>query len=65
MDSPLDSAVLNIALWLPLLGAIFLLLFASDRGPNHARVWAAWISGITLVLSVWLYVRYVRLGTGE
>jgi NADH-quinone oxidoreductase subunit M len=58
MESPFDAVLLNIALWLPLVGAVFLLLFADERGGNHARVWAAWISGITLVLSAILYFRF-------
>src|SRR4051812_1159997 len=65
MESSVDAAVLQIALWLPLIGAILLLLFADERGPNHARVWAAWISGVTLLLSIYLYVRYWQFGTGD
>src|SRR5690349_6401789 len=65
MESSVDAAVLQVALWLPLIGAIFLLLFADERGPNHARVWAAWLSGVTLLLSVYLYWRYMQLASGD
>jgi NADH-quinone oxidoreductase subunit M len=52
----LEATGLNLVIWLPLVGAIFLLLFADERGANAARMWAAVTTAITLVLTLWLYL---------
>lgn len=53
-----EPTILNLVIWLPLVGGILLLLFSDERGQNAARIWAAIASGITLLLTIWLYFRY-------
>jgi NADH-quinone oxidoreductase subunit M len=50
-----DIALLHLVLWLPLVGALFTLLFGQG---SRARGWALAFSGVTLLLSVYLYARY-------
>src|SRR6476659_10665089 len=54
----LEAILLDVVIWLPLIGAVLLLLFSEERGDYAARVWAAVISGLTLLLTVWLYLRF-------
>jgi proton-translocating NADH-quinone oxidoreductase chain M len=60
----IEPALLNLVIWLPLLGALGLLLFADERGGNAARWWAAVISAVTLLLSGYLYFRFDMAAEG-
>ncbi len=59
-----EATVLNLVIWLPLLGAILLLLFSDEQGSNGARVWAAVVGAIVLVLAIWLYFRFDMAAPG-
>jgi NADH-quinone oxidoreductase subunit M len=50
-----EQTLLHLTLWLPVLGAIFVLLFGTG---SRARGLALAFSGITLLAATWLYVRY-------
>lgn len=47
--------ILSLLIWLPILGAIPLVFFHSDKDANKARAWALFISLFTLVLCVPLW----------
>ncbi len=54
----MESALLNLVIWLPLLVGLLLLLFSDEKGQNAARMWAAVGTGLVLVLTLWLYARF-------
>lgn len=59
----IDSIVLNLVIFLPLLGALAIALLARDS--RTAPRWiAAIFSGLVLLLALWLFVRYDRTAGG-
>src|SRR4051812_36671279 len=53
-----ETSLLNLVIWLPLVGAAFTLLFADEQGRYHARAWAASTTAVTLLATIWLYFRF-------
>ena len=51
----MEQALLHLVVWLPLVGAVLILLFG--RG-WHARSLALAVSGVTLLAAIWLYARF-------
>ena len=51
----MEQALLHLTLWLPALGAIFIMLFGAGA---RARGWALAFSGAALLAASWLYLRY-------
>ncbi len=51
----MESTLLHLVLWLPVLGAIVTAFVGRD---TWARGWALAFSGFTLLLATWLFVRY-------
>ena len=51
----MEATLLHLVLWLPALGAIVTTFLGQGR---RARGWALAFSGVTLLLAIWLYVRY-------
>ena len=53
-----EAGLLNLVIWLPVIGAVLTLLFAEERGPYHARAWAATTTAVVLAATIWLFLRF-------
>src|SRR5262247_2514053 len=61
--APLTVPVLSIITWSPFVGAL-LIMFTARRSPRAVRLIAAVTTGISAVLSIWIYAVYERENAG-
>jgi len=61
--APLTVPVLSIITWSPFVGAL-LIMFTARHSPRAVRLISVVTTGISAVLSLWIYVAYERENAG-